>query len=67
VKVFISYSHKDEIWKDRLMTHLSILDHEGLLHVWTDSRVEIGASSKAKIDEAMSDSRVAVLLITANF
>jgi TIR domain len=67
VKVFISYSHKDEIWKDRLMTHLSVLDHEGLLHVWTDRRIEVGASWKARINEAMSDSRVAVLLITANF
>ena len=67
VKVFISYSHKDEIWKDRLFSHLSVLDHEGLLHVWTDRRIEVGASWQAKINEAMSDSRVAVLLITANF
>jgi TIR domain len=67
VKVFISYSHKDEIWKDRLLTHLSVLDHEGLLHVWTDRRIEVGASWQAKINEAMSDSRVAVLLVTANF
>ena len=67
VKVFISYSHKDEMWKDRLLTHLSVLDHEGLLHVWTDRRIEVGASWQAKINEAMSDSRVAVLLVTANF
>jgi len=44
VKVFISYSHKDEIWKDRLLTHLSVLDYEGLLHVWTDRRIEVGAA-----------------------
>ncbi len=67
VKVFISYSHKDEIWKDRLLTHLSVLDYEGLLHVWTDRRIEVGAAWQAKINEAMSDSRVAVLLVTANF
>jgi hypothetical protein len=67
VKVFISYSHKDEIWKDHLLTHLSVLDYEGLLHVWTDRRIEVGAAWQAQINKAMSDSRVAVLLVTANF
>jgi TIR domain len=67
VKVFISYSHKDEIWKDRLLTHLSVLDYEGLLHVWTDRRIEVGTAWQAMINDAMSDSRVAVLLVTANF
>jgi hypothetical protein len=35
--VFISYSHKDETWKDRLVTHLGVLQREGLLLVVTDS------------------------------
>src|SRR5262249_47183103 len=67
VKVFISYSHKDEMWKDRLMSHLSVLYYERLLHVWTDRRIEVGADWQEKVNEAMGDSRVAVLLITANF
>ena len=29
--VFISYSHKDEDWKNRLVTHLGVLRHQGLL------------------------------------
>ena len=27
--VFLSYSHKDEAWKDRLKTHLGVLGHHG--------------------------------------
>jgi len=29
--VFISYSHKDEKWKDRLVTHLGVLKKRGFL------------------------------------
>ena len=32
--VFISYSHKDEDWKDRLVTHLGVLAQQGVLEVW---------------------------------
>ncbi len=34
--VFISYSHKDEAWKDRLVAHLGVLAQEGLLDTWDD-------------------------------
>ncbi len=33
-EVFISYSHTDEDWKDRLVTHLGVLEQEGLLEIW---------------------------------
>ena len=40
--VFISYSHKDEEWKDRLVTHLGVLHHQGLLDLWDDRRIGAG-------------------------
>ena len=40
--VFISYSHKDEEWKDRLVTHLGVLQQQGLLDLWDDRRIERG-------------------------
>ena len=40
--VFISYSHKDEVWKDRLATHLGVLQREGLLDTWDDRRIGAG-------------------------
>jgi hypothetical protein len=66
-KVFVSYSHQDEAWKDRVMMHLGVLEAEGLLHVWTDRRIQIGEDWQAKIDSAMSEARVALLLVTASF
>jgi hypothetical protein len=32
--VFISYSHTDKAWKDRLVTHLGVLQREGLIDPW---------------------------------
>ena len=34
--VFISYSHKDEIWKDRLKPQLDALEMAEQIVVWDD-------------------------------
>jgi hypothetical protein len=65
--VFISYSHKDEDWKDRLVTHLGVLHHQGLLDLWDDRRIGAGEDWKREIQEAMAAASVAVLLVSANF
>ena len=65
--VFISYSHRDEEWKDRLVTHLGVLQQEGLLGLWDDRRIEAGADWYPEIEQAMKAASVAVLLISANF
>ena len=66
-KAFVSYSRKDELWKDRLMTHLAILEFEGLLHLWADTQISAGDDWYQRIQTAMDDSRVAVLLVSPDF
>jgi hypothetical protein len=65
--VFISYSHKDEVWKDRLVTHLGVLKRQGLLDLWDDRRIGAGLDWQPEIEEAMDRARVAVLLVSADF
>jgi hypothetical protein len=65
--VFISYSHKDEEWKDRLVTHLGVLQSQGLLDLWDDRRISAGEDWEQEIQEAMATASVAVLLVSANF
>ena len=65
--VFISYSHKDEDWKDRLVTHLGVLQSQGLLDLWDDRRIGAGEDWYQEIQEAMASASVAVLLVSANF
>ena len=65
--VFISYSHKDEPWKDRLRPHLGVLQSQGLLDLWDDRRIGAGEDWEQEIQEAMDAAGVAVLLVSANF
>jgi hypothetical protein len=65
--VFISYSHVDEAWKDRLLTHLGVLQSQGLLELWDDRRIAAGEDWYAAIQAAMRRASVAVLLISADF
>ncbi len=63
--VFVSYSHRDERYKDRLVTHLSVL--RGRLAVWDDRKLNAGDDWYAEIEKAMATANVAVLLISADF
>lgn len=65
--VFISYSHKDEEWKDRLITHLGVLEQEGILDLWDDRRIEVGEDWKPEIEKAINQASIAILMISANF
>jgi hypothetical protein len=65
--VFLSYSHKDEAWKNRLKTHLGVLEAQGLLDTWDDRRIEAGSNWLKDIQDAMDGAGVAVLLISAEF
>jgi tetratricopeptide (TPR) repeat protein len=64
--VFISYSHKDEAWKDRLVTHLGVLEHQGLLQIWNDRNIGAGDEWFEEIRKGMDTAKVAVLLISAH-
>jgi hypothetical protein len=65
--VFISYSHKDEAEKEELVSHLGVLQGEGLVEVWVDDRIGAGDDWAADIQQVMSHARVAILLVTKNF
>ena len=65
--VFISYSHKDEEWKDRVCSQLGVLVQQGLVETWDDRRIAAGDDWKPEIEKAMASAKAAVLLISANF
>jgi hypothetical protein len=64
--VFISYSHKDEVWKDRLMVQLTVLSKRGLLGLWDDRQIGVGEDWYDKIKRAIDTASVAILLVSAN-
>ena len=65
--VFISYAHQDVVYLNRLTTHLRPLEREGLLEVWTDTKLIPGANWRREIELALKRARIALLLLSADF
>ena len=42
IKVFISYAHDDEKYKDELVKHMSALVRQGVLEEWNDRQIKVG-------------------------
>lgn len=66
-KIFISYSHRDRAWLERLQVHLKPLERDGLLDRWDDSRIQAGDLWREEIRKGLKTSNAAVLLVSADF
>ena len=66
-KVFISYSHKDKPYLDRLSVHLRPLERAGITELWVDTRIMPGEKWRSEIEAALAKAQAAVLLISADF
>jgi hypothetical protein len=63
--LFISYSHKNERWRERLLVHLKPLHLD--IDVWSDKRLKPGDDWTREIKAALARAEVAVLLVSADF
>lgn len=66
-QVFISYSHKDSEWLDRLKTFLRPLQREAELQVWSDTDIRPSSNWQADIQKAINEADAAILLISQDF
>lgn len=66
-RVFISYSHLDQDYLNRLLVHLKPLEKEGLIELWTDKKLRPGDRWKKEIEVVLDRANVAVLLVSADF
>lgn len=67
IKVFISYSHKDEIYKDHLIEVLIPLKRSGTISVWHDRDINAGDEWKHEISSNLTESNVILFLISSSF
>jgi internalin A len=67
VRLFYSYSHKDETLRNELETHLKILQRLELIESWHDRNIGAGEDWRQKIDENLERANIILLLISADF
>jgi len=65
--IFVSYSHKDTIYLDRIKIHLKPLEKKGLVDLWSDTLIASGEKWKDKIESALESAAIALLLVSADF
>lgn len=67
LRVFYSYSHKDERLRDELRTHLRLFERRNLIQQWDDREILPGMDWQAEIDENLERADIILLLISAAF
>ncbi len=67
IKLFYSYSHKDEISRANIAKHLDVLIEEGLIKEWHDRKILPGNKLNDEIKAEMLSSDIILLLLSPDF
>ena len=67
VKVFISYSHKDEAFKDDLIEHMAGLKRAGAISEWNDRKITPGQDWSSEISDNLTSAQLILFLISSSF
>ncbi|MEO8657244.1 MAG: TIR domain-containing protein [Bryobacteraceae bacterium] len=66
-RLFLSYSHRDEAWKDELKTALSSYERYGHLKIWDDRKIPAGTNWDEDIKEHLDWAEIVLLLVSRDY
>jgi hypothetical protein len=67
LRVFISYSHRDEAHRHTLENHLSLLRRQEVIEGWSDRDITAGDEWKTAIDKNLEAADIVLLLVSDEF
>ena len=65
--VFVSYSHQDSKWLEKLQIHLKPLERDYGFDIWDDTKIKPGSKWRQKIKEAIDSAKIGICLVSADF
>lgn len=66
-KIFISYSHKDEQYREEFEKHLVMLKRNGLIQTWNDRKILPGQNWGKEISKELEAADIIILLVSSDF
>lgn len=67
IKVFISYAHEDEEYKDKLIKHLIGLERKNVIKEWHDRKILAGQHIDTEISKNLLEADIILLMISVDF
>lgn len=67
VKIFLSYSYRDERLKKQLDSHLGPMDRRGDLQIWHEQKILAGENRDREISKHFEEADIILCLISPNF
>ncbi|MBX2977647.1 MAG: toll/interleukin-1 receptor domain-containing protein, partial [Ignavibacteriaceae bacterium] len=67
IRLFYSYSHKDEQYREALEKNLAVLREDQLIDEWHDRKIDAGDCWNDAIDENMENAHIILLLLSTDF
>ncbi len=67
LKLFISYSHKDQASVAKFLNHIAPLKSSGVISEWYDRKIETGEEFQTDIDNNLDNADIICLMISDSF
>lgn len=67
IRIFFSYAHEDEKFREELEKHLSFLKRSKKIIGWHDRRISAGANWEQEINDNIDQAQIILMLISPDF
>jgi hypothetical protein len=67
IRIFFSYAHEDDHWRDRLRKQLNPWELEGKIEGWSDRLIPPGGNWSQEIATKLQSADIVVLLVSGDF